>query len=83
MPVWHVSIAVQKSGGPAPIWRVDQIERGQMRGLAISLSRGIGQGEDFWKNGECAIHLRRILNAREISLLSPEWLSLPAIDEAG
>lgn len=65
------------------MWRWDAIRTGAARGLAISLLRGVGHGQDFWKRGESAMHLRRQLSDEEVAGLPPEWMALPAIDEAG
>jgi hypothetical protein len=66
-----------------PVRRWDAVRWAAARGMAVALLRGVGQGEDYWKDGPHALHLRRRLGDAEIAGLDPAWLALPAIDEAG
>lgn len=65
------------------MYRWSHQRRYMARGLAVSILRGVGRDEEFWKDGDIALHLRRRLTDAEIAGLPAAWLALPAIDEAG
>lgn len=46
------------------------------------LLNGVGRQPDYWQRGKDAMHLRRSLTRKELAQLDPQWIALPAIDEA-
>lgn len=77
--MWHVSIGLQPGPIPTRRWTNRQVK--EAKDLAASLLEGAGH-EWYPRLRPTCYHLRKKLTAEEITLLTPEWLALPAIDEA-
>ena len=80
--MWHVSVSLLLGGFPSyrEGWSRPSVK--ECRKLCRKLLRNVG-GEEFWKSGEICEHYRKLMVTKEIELLDPKWLALPAIDEAG
>jgi hypothetical protein len=71
--------------GKVPIRRWSSRHRAAAKQLSRALTDGVGleDGQGFLKWGAFCLHRRKLLTDEEIGLLDPDWLALPAIDEAG
>lgn len=65
--MWHASVSLRGPDGfalPLDLWGEE--EHQAAREAARRLLRGVGIGEEIWKAGEVALHLRRRVHPAEM-----------------
>jgi hypothetical protein len=81
--VWHASLV---QWGRTHVIHPDRwgdgTRRAARRILGATLD-GVGQGETVEQVIRTCVHHRRSLSDLEMTMLSPEWLAIPARDEFG
>jgi hypothetical protein len=88
VPVWHVSISTWSNGGMLkPVRDLSLREVLRACSLGDALLIGVGDGRRavaFTRDppADC-IHIQKPLTEKEIAILDPAWLALPAVDDLG